>query len=500
MSLWVNRLKQLSSVAVALFFFSCEDEKNLLGFKNPNTKFESYYVEIPLGDASSVVLRDSVRTLNYVTSNERNRLLVGRYTDPDLGEIRATGYSEIFSSSATKVAADAKPTIDSVSIELALDDFFSYGKKTATVLKLKVSELEQNLLNENSISYFNDRQTAIAGLLGEKSFTVDPVKLADLSDDNPIPSVMYSIRLNQEFGQRLYNTALAFRQAQNEVDSSYYLYSEFKKLFKGLALELDYESDAANDLMIAISTLSSSRVVVHYQTDTRDSLRMTFNLSGLSYSQITTERAGTQLDGITKGVPFYPADKRRYIQAGTGIHTRLDFSKFLEFANEDSVKNILINEAELVIGGVTPSDLEVPPSLAMRVLRTNTNWFRKLKNKTDTTELNLSAGYASVDFKIPGRQSDAVIDSDDVFYVVNDQKTGYVMRYYPTRKQYSGFITMLAQKMYQNKDRPTVLKDFLLYPADPTFVGMWAKSVHRVSFPAEQIVLRIKYTKPTVKD
>ena len=36
MNLWANRVGQLASLLVALFFFSCEDEASVLGFKNQN--------------------------------------------------------------------------------------------------------------------------------------------------------------------------------------------------------------------------------------------------------------------------------------------------------------------------------------------------------------------------------------------------------------------------------------------------------------------------------
>ncbi len=72
MNLWANRVGQLASLAVALFFFSCEDEASVLGFKNQNQKFEASYIEIPI--ESSVLLLDSQRTSNFVFQNETNRL------------------------------------------------------------------------------------------------------------------------------------------------------------------------------------------------------------------------------------------------------------------------------------------------------------------------------------------------------------------------------------------------------------------------------------------
>jgi hypothetical protein len=87
MNLWASRIGQLTTLAVALFFFSCEDETSTLGYKNPNSKFKVSYVEIPI--ESSVLLRDSVRTTNFTYSGEPNKFLVGSYTDPVFGKITA---------------------------------------------------------------------------------------------------------------------------------------------------------------------------------------------------------------------------------------------------------------------------------------------------------------------------------------------------------------------------------------------------------------------------
>ena len=93
MNLWANRIGQLTTLAVALFFFSCEEETSTLGYKNPNSKFKVSYVEIPI--ESSVILRDSLRTSNFAYSGEPNRLMVGSYTDEVFGQIEASSITPI---------------------------------------------------------------------------------------------------------------------------------------------------------------------------------------------------------------------------------------------------------------------------------------------------------------------------------------------------------------------------------------------------------------------
>src|SRR5690349_3936895 len=74
MNLLDKSLGQLALLAVALFFFSCEDPTSI-GFPNPNDKFDIHTIEIPL--ETSTILVDSV-----ITDNKTLRdgvTLVGKY-------------------------------------------------------------------------------------------------------------------------------------------------------------------------------------------------------------------------------------------------------------------------------------------------------------------------------------------------------------------------------------------------------------------------------------
>src|SRR5687768_12985680 len=99
MNLWAKRIvRQLTVLAVALFFFSsCEDETSLLGFKNPKSKFNVSYLEIPLG--SSVLLIDSIITDNKLN----NGVFVGQYTDPVAGQVTASVFLQMLPTSTAKL-------------------------------------------------------------------------------------------------------------------------------------------------------------------------------------------------------------------------------------------------------------------------------------------------------------------------------------------------------------------------------------------------------------
>ncbi len=140
MNLSAKSFGQLAVFAVALFFFSCNDETSIVGYKNPIPKFRSSYVEIPV--TTSVLMFDSVRTSNIDANNDINRFLLGKYNDPLVGPVTSTVYSQ-FMASALPVDKD---NLEFESIELQLFvDFYLYGSEGATTQQFTVYQLTEDL-------------------------------------------------------------------------------------------------------------------------------------------------------------------------------------------------------------------------------------------------------------------------------------------------------------------------------------------------------------------
>ena len=119
MNLWAKSLRQLSFVAVALFFFSCEDENTLLGFKNPVPKFNVSFVEIPLTSNSLLIdgiVTDSKGSLSATNPGAVGNLLIGQYQDAELGNIKAESFLQVYPAGATQIPADA--IFDSVTLSI----------------------------------------------------------------------------------------------------------------------------------------------------------------------------------------------------------------------------------------------------------------------------------------------------------------------------------------------------------------------------------------------
>lgn len=503
MNLWVNRLRQLTVLSVALIFSACEDDTSFLGFRNPNTKFKNYSVEIPLGEASSVMQLDPIRTVNALTSNERNRLLVGYNEDPRFGKIQSTAFTEFFALSSAKLPVGA--VYDSVTLQLVVDDYYYYGQFVTTPLTLVVNRLEEKYDAEKPRDYTNNRLMNIGQELGRRTVSINPALFKEYKEKldtraNPAPpAVEYQLRLNQAFGQELFDVAVKWSTLPNPVDSVQIKYGLFREVFKGISVSTPA---TANSLFTAFTTNSSSRIVLHYRESAsateKKQLAYTFT-SLLNHNVIQSDRSAiTDLAGATARVPFKPASGKRFVQAGTGLTTVIDLTPFMEFASRDSVQNIEINEAEIVFGGASASDAyRVPPAFALRAI-TDENKFYQV-SQSNINDIRAYSGrtyYDPVGQNLPA----PIIDSDNVLYPLNDQRNGYVLRYEQAAGRYSGFLTLFLQRLFDNKNQSPVFKRFVLVPLDPAYIGAWNKSVARVIFPSDQMVLRIKYTKPTVNE
>ena len=489
MNLWVRPLGQLAMLAVALFFFSCEDETSTLGYKNPNSKFKVSYVEIPI--ESSVVLRDSVRTTNYSYSGEPNRFLVGGYTDEVFGQISTAAFTQYFPA-APQFKVSSTAVYDSVSLLLQFD-LYHYGSTTATPQTISVYELDDSIRISNGKYYFNNSDIAHRTVIGSNSFTIDPSKFDEFakSPDDFDTVITVSVPLNFEFGHRIFNSNIKYR---DEVDSTFATYRKFVQEFKGIAIK----SDVA-DKVVGISPGGQSRIIIHYHDATTDSLSFSVNFSGLlGFNQINSDRTGTELEPVNGYfVDALQESYKRYIQSGVGILTKLDFSKFYEFT--DTVPYALINSAELTIESVESSLSYAPPSLlSLRVMNDNTNRMKKFstKNPQDIKDLTAFNQLLRVDVGFPN--APAVVDSDSVIFALDRSLS---MSYSSTENRYSMCLSLFLQQLAAPLEDKTKFKTFLLHPAAESASTPAAesglKTVNRVVFPKDKIKLKIYYTKPT---
>lgn len=489
MNLWVKRIGQLTLMSVALFFLSCQEEVSELGYRNPNSKFKVLYCEIPL--ESTVLLRDSLRTSNYYFYSEPNRLLVGKYTDDRFGDITSTAVTQYFTTTATKL--DASAVFDSVSLHLQFD-LYHYGATAKTPQSIAIYKLEDAIGPDKKGNYFNNTAVISGELLGTKSFTADVDDFDDFAKSSTDYDTVITVKvpLSYGFGREIFAAAERYRDDEN--DTLFVTGSKFREQFKGLVIK----PETSDKVLGFAPGAAATRLLLHYHT-TKDTLALPLELvSGAAFNQIIAERGATELAQITEYHRDYlESSENRYVQSGTGILTRVDFTNYYNFL--DTIPNILINSAELVVENVESSQFAPPGSLVLRNLNPSNNRFREYKiTAQDKIDSLLYRGYFTMDYATG--TSPAVVDDDFVYYIRGDRSNA--LAYSSSKRSYSGVFTMLLQQMSIRGDDRTPLTSFVLYPgSDPSTTPAFrsgAKSLNRAIFPKSGIKLKVYYTKPLV--
>ena len=485
MNLWVRTLRQLAVLAVALFFFSCEDETSILGFKNPNSKFKVNYVDIPL--ESSVLLMDSLRTSNFnQAQGETNRFLVGKYSDEHFGEISAAAISQFFTTNNAKTLLKETAVFDSVSIQLRFD-FYSYGNQTATPQTISIHEVQKELMIDSLGYYFNKSNTAYnPAPLGTKTFSFSPEQFAKFVSDQKDTTITVHLPLDHAFGQRIFDSAFKYRNASTSADSAFVRIREFVKEFKGIAIV----PDNADKIFGFSPSSTASRITLHYHDVDTDSLQLNLAFSGVvGYNEIDADRASSSLAGLNQySQPFTPDNNLRYIQSGTGVLTRLDFSKFYEFVDNDSNSAMIVNEAELYVGiPEATSGYQPINTLSLRGIK-GEGYLKKIADPkinraqyvADSTSITLYAGQLGLSGNMFTPMS---YDGQNIFTI---SKTG-------SNQYYNGYLTLFAQQLFKKDENKERLRYFALFPESP----QPGKSVNRLIFNSQDIKLRVYYTRPT---
>ncbi|MFZ6009382.1 MAG: DUF4270 family protein [Bacteroidota bacterium] len=473
MNLWVKHVGQLAVLAVALFFLSCEDEASLLGFNNNNRKFNVSYIEIPV--KSSVLRIDSVITDNFPFGNNAssNTVLVGKYQDNTFGDVRAEAYLQLVPILTT--ALETSAVFDSVTFELR-SNFYSYGLTGKRQESFKVHEITGTKLDPSKAVryYYNSNVAYDPTELGEAKVTVhyDSLKKNAALQSSQQDTIIARARLTQAFGQRLFTTS------QSVLDSLKLI--AFTNDFKGFAL-IPSQSEA----VLGFKPIEGlSRVVLHYHTmensAVKDTLVRYFTFNYPSYTNITTDRSATELAALT--APYQSqefASGKRYLQSGSPVVTKFDFSKFYEFA--DTIDHMIITSAEFVISGVDAPTAYPPPSrLSLKVLHNDNELFY---NAYDSAQRSVMSKYH------------VILDGFWHYIVNSDFSTqAAAIDYNGDDDVYRGHISFFLQNLYERKSEEDRIKFLAAYPSSIS------TTVNRAVFTENNVKLRVYYTRPvTVK-
>ena len=484
---WLVKASLLFFV-LSFIFSSCEDNLNTIGFKPDENRFKVSFKEIEL--PSSVFIPGPVITSNHGGDGVTPRVLVGSYTDEKFGKVSSVGYLQ-FRPSSSNATLPASATLESLMLYLSFD-YYHYGSQDPTNMNFYVHELADSLITEQA---YNSKSSIdySSAIIGSATYGVNPgnfdenyIRNTDTDATNNVRDSI-SIRLNETYAEALFQLAKG-----NTEDFS--VFRKFRRLFKGIAIR----SDASNQMVgfdpsFSATGIPRSRFILNYNyTDAAGAAQKgkiefaTYadpaGLGTVSFSKIETDRTGTAFADVNDLYKeFYPDGDNRFIEAGDPITTKFDISNF--FAFSDTLPNMLINSAELVIDPNETTDRNVPANLAVRPLN--------LKNRFLTGSDTLSTAYTGY-----------IVSDKDGYLMLGEGSASnaiaktLVLGQTDNVSNYKGSFTTYFQRLYSiRNDSVARLTYYALVPANPAF----GKSVNRLIFNKNNLKLRIYYTIPSTK-
>ncbi|MFZ1805790.1 MAG: DUF4270 family protein, partial [Cyclobacteriaceae bacterium] len=452
---------------------------------------------------------------NNLTHSANPRLLVGRYVDNTFGEITAEAYTQ-FGPVTPVVSISSSATLVSGYLVLS-PDFYQYGNgvtstNTFSVHELldsiphitaPVSELPRSIQRVSGYQpyYFNTSIPYDPNPIGSTVFTIDPSSFDQKADDlvNDPAKLDHKlidtlrIQLNTTFSAKL------FAAARNQT-ADYTTLSRFRRIFKGLIIRPGSTDSKVLGFNPDIDSVkfSKSRLILTYdEPDATNggTIRKTidfslFNSGLIGFSNISADRSGTPFTALPNPGIEVELDGNRYYQSGDPVTTKVNFDKFLEFA--DTIPNLVFNSVQLSIDVDDATPFTPPSALRLRYLNTS-NEFVNFNSAVDT------------DATLPLYPS--MTADEDGWYVIgqkiNQLITGsfFDLIYNKEKLRYTADLTDFFQTLYEVKDSEFRYTNFALVGFTPQNVGTApsiGKSVNRTVFNKDNVKLKIFYTVPSV--
>jgi len=246
---------------------------------------------------------------SIITSLSPTRILVGQYTDPEFGTVRASSFFEM---SPSEYTIDTDAVYDSISLYLDYDTY--YYNDTLQPVNLNIKRLSNrvkapvgdNLYNTSTISYPEENLAQLNYL------------------PRPTDSDTLEIRLRDEFGLQVFD-----KLQQKEITNI----AEFKEFFNGFTVQPGENDDGA---VIGFSLSEGSYMRLYFSISEADEivqsyLDLSIDLSSSPvpfFNQIVADEPNDYLETLEdKEINLYSSESenKSFVQSGIGIATRIEF-------------------------------------------------------------------------------------------------------------------------------------------------------------------------------
>jgi hypothetical protein len=360
-----KRMFFLFFIVVMVVFFSCSDEDDWDSVTIGNN-FISSQTHIVVLDSLSVKL--STFLIDSFPSNSPGNLLVGSYADEYFGEVSSTSYFQLSIPANENIDEDA--IFDSLTLVLNYNGL-SYGDTTKE-RTISVHEVLDEIKETDDVYIYNTSKFKTDETpLGSLKFTPEPNK-----DD------MLEIRLDDEWGKTLMQM---MKDEADEISTA----DEFLDYFKGIALVPGNE-DASLLGFESVDSLINMVLYTHLIGQTRTETRYKFPMysSTSCFNNIESDRTGTSIENLSTqkiNIPSSETGYKSYIQAGTAIVTRLDFTG-LDIITQIESSNVFY-KAELILRPYPLSDKQIdfPEEIMLYTTDKYNRLISSIQNNNDET-------------------------------------------------------------------------------------------------------------------
>lgn len=293
-------------VSLILCLVSCEKDTTLpVGDDWIDVNTKVYFTD-------SITVKATTFKFDSIIVSNTSRLLIGSYTDPVFGISKSKSYVQLSNSVYT---LDTDAVYDSVALILKYDNYFY--NDTIPAQKFNIYRVTEKIKYDGDSDVFYNTT----------NFTYDAIPLASESfKAYPKKEDSLHILLDDTFGKSIFDDI-----KNNDInDSEAFLYK-----YKGLLIE----ADTNNTAILGFTTSSFLRIYysIKDEIDNDDDYEfdIPFNATN-SFNNISSDVQGTYFETLTNQdtyLPSYNSNNSSYIQAGTGIATRIEIP-YLEKIND----------------------------------------------------------------------------------------------------------------------------------------------------------------------
>ncbi|WP_229725506.1 DUF4270 family protein [Hymenobacter baengnokdamensis] len=328
-------------LALGLLATGCsQDVSNIgVGLPTANTNTGAYLVDT-LTIRSSTVLRDSV-----VTSNT-NSLLVGRYTDPQLGTITAKSFVRLGLTSS--FIPDPTAVYDSLTLVLTLDNY-RYGDTTKTQSLVEVHRFTDpnNAISATKVSFASPRLTPPPSY-SPTLLNYDTIQRKNVAPIARARPTLTSLRLHLDnnLGRQLLAAGQRGQLSTQDALDSY---------LPGIALTPAPTDDATIIRLSATSSGAGITLYYHLPTDPTTVLSTFFSFAAGNrhFYQVTADRSTAGATSSTnfpqmslQAVPAALTGQQTFVEGALGLQTRLDFPYLTDIQQYGA--HITVTSAQLI--------------------------------------------------------------------------------------------------------------------------------------------------------